>query len=236
MENLKSDLELLYELQSYDTKIAVLKGKIDAAPALIGAKQEEIAAKKAITEEEKKNFINLNTLKKEKDALLASKEQLISKYTLELNTVKSNDTYKAMLLDIEKSKADISVIEDEILELLTKIDEESVKVKKAEADLKDFEQKITGEISEINASVKKYEDEMNAIHSQREEHKKKVNLKILDQYERIREGRDGQGICLVDGDSCNGCGMILRPQLINLAQKCADLVFCDNCSRILLKK
>jgi len=236
MENLRQDLELLYELQGYDNKIAVLKEKIDTAPAVIKAKQEEIAAKKALTEEEKKNFVNLNSLKKEKEALLASKEQSVAKHTLELNTVKSNDTYKAMLLDIEKSKADISVIEDEILELLTKIDEETVKVKKTEAELKEFEQKASAEIAEINASVKKYENEISEISSQREAHKQKVNPKILDQYERIREGRDGQGICIVEGESCGGCSMVLRPQLINMAQKCTDLVFCDNCSRILLKR
>ena len=51
-----------------------------------------------------------------------------------------------MLLEIEKAKADKSVIEDEILELMEKIDIESAVIKQAEADFKVFEQKTNAEI------------------------------------------------------------------------------------------
>jgi predicted nucleic acid-binding Zn-ribbon protein len=236
MENLKQDLELLYELQDYDIKIENIKSLIADAPELIENKKSELEAKKLETEEKKKNFVALTSLKKEKESVLDSKEKAIGKHSLELNTVKSNDTYKALLLEIEKAKADKSVIEDEILELMDKIEEESKVVKASEAELKEFEQKIKSEISEIENSAKKYSDEIKKIEEDREQHKLKVNKNILQQYERIREGRNGQGVCLVDGESCGGCGMVLRPQLINQAQKCHDLVFCDNCSRILLKK
>ena len=141
-----------------------------------------------------------------------------------------------MLLEIEKAKADKSVVEDEILELMDKIEAENRLVKDSENAFKESELKIKGEISAIENSVKQYCDDIKSIEDNRERHKLKVNPKIAQQYERIREGRDGQGICLVDGESCGGCGMVLRPQLINQAQKCAELVFCDNCSRILLKK
>lgn len=236
MGNLKQDLELLYTLQDYDIKIEKIRAEIQKAPNLIQEKNNEISVKKSETEQKKKDFVDLNTQKKEKEALLASKEQVISKHSMELNSVKSNDTYKALLLEIEKAKADVSVAEDEILELMTKIDAETVLVKEAEKELADFENKIKIEISEIESNVKKDEESIVALEKDREEHKQKVNKNILDQYERIREGRDGQGICIVDGESCGGCGMVLRPQLINQAQKCSDLVFCDNCSRILLKK
>ncbi|MCL2334490.1 MAG: C4-type zinc ribbon domain-containing protein [Endomicrobia bacterium] len=236
MENLKQDLELLYELQGYDTKIAKLKEMIERSPEIIAEKQKEFDGAKAVADEAKKKFLELNVLKKEKEALLDSKEKAIGKYSMELNSVKSNDAYKAMLLEIEKAKADKSVTEDQILELMEKIDAESSAVKSAENDFKTFEQKSKSEISELEASAKKYEEEIKGIEAEREQYKTKVNPKILEQYERLREGRDGQGICIVDGESCGGCGMVLRPQLINEAQKCRELVFCDNCSRILLKK
>ena len=236
MENLKQDLELLYELQNYDIKIENIRKHMAEAPLLIDIKQRSLEAKKQESEEEKKNFVALNSLKKEKEALLDAREKAIGKHSLELNTVKANDTYKALLLAIEKAKADKSVIEDEILELMDKIDIENTIVKEADAALKEYEQKIKNEIIEIENSTKKYSEEIKTIEDGREQHKLKVNKTILDQYERVREGRDGQGICLIDTESCGGCGMVLRPQLINQAQKCHDLVFCDNCSRILLKK
>ncbi|MDR1940968.1 MAG: C4-type zinc ribbon domain-containing protein [Endomicrobium sp.] len=236
MENLKQDLELLYSLQDYDIKIEKIKEEIAAAPDLIKEKLGDLENKKAETEEKKKNYVALNSLRKEKEALLDSKEKNVAKHSMELNSVKSNDTYKALLLEIEKAKADKSVIEDEILELMEKIDVEAAVVKQTETELKEFEQKTKNEISYLENSSKKLEADIAGLEKEREDFKHKVNPQILQQYERIREGRDGQGICIVDGESCGGCGMVLRPQLINQAQKCHELVFCDNCSRILLKK
>jgi predicted nucleic acid-binding Zn-ribbon protein len=236
MENLKQDLELLYGLQDYDIKIEKIREELAGAPAIIKEKLQNVDNKKAEAEEKKKNFVALNSLRKEKEAVLDSKEKAVAKHSMELNTVKSNDAYKALLSEIEKAKADKSVIEDEILELMEKIDVESAVVKQSEAELKEFEQKTKSELSAIESSSKKLEADIAVIEKEREDFKHKVNPKILEQYERIREGRDGQGICLIDGESCGGCGMVLRPQLINQAQKCHELVFCDNCSRILLKK
>jgi len=236
MENLKQDLETLYGLQDYDIKIAKFASEIENAPSAIEEKKKELEDKKAANEEEKKKYVSLNLLKKEKEAVLDSKEKAIAKHSMELNSVKSNDAYKGLLLEIEKAKADKSAAEDEILALLEKIDEESANVKKAEAEFKEFESKINAEIAEVENNSKRLVQDIEKLEKERLEYKTKVNGKILEQYERIREGRDGQGIAVVDGESCGGCGMALRPQLINQAQKCQELVFCDNCSRILLKK
>jgi predicted nucleic acid-binding Zn-ribbon protein len=236
MDDLKQDLDLLYELQTYDVEIANIRNQISQSPALIEEKNKELKIKKTETDAKKKSFVELNFIKKEKESLLDSKEKTISKYSMELNAVKSNDIYKTLLLEIEKAKDDKNIIEDELLELMNKIDNESVIVKKSAAELKEFEQKIATDVSKIETFKKKLEDEIDGLEQAREEHKLKVNQSILSQYERLREGRDGEGIAIVNGESCGACGMMLRPQLINQAQKGRELVFCDNCSRILLKK
>lgn len=236
MENLKENLETLFELQGYDIKISEAKKFIQNAPHLVAQKKKELEDKKAEAEVQKKNYTALNILKKEKEALLDAKEKAIGKHSSELNSAKSNDVYKALLLEIEKDKADISVIEDEVLGLLTKIDEEAAVVKSAEAVFKEFEQKISEEIFKINTSVKEQEENIAALEKESETFRAKVSRNVLEQYDRVREGRDGIGIVLLEGDSCGGCSMVLRPQLINQAAKHAELVFCDNCSRILLKR
>jgi predicted nucleic acid-binding Zn-ribbon protein len=236
VESLKQDLELLYELQIYDIKIDDVRKKVDQAPLLIEEKNEVLFVKKAVVDATRQHFVEMSSLKKEKEALLDSKEKAINKYVLELNTVKSNNVYKALLLEIEKSKADKTVVEDEILELMDRIDGEAVKVKVSEDELKMIENKIKNDIREIELSAKKLEEEIIKIEKEREDHKLKIDKSVLLHYERLRKGRSGQGIALIDQDSCSGCGMALRPQLINQAQKGLDLVFCDNCSRILLKK
>ncbi len=141
-----------------------------------------------------------------------------------------------MLLKIEKVENDKGVIENEILELMDKIEKESVIVKSIEDELKNLEKRIKNEISEFENFIKNLEKEVSVVETEREEYKLKISKTILMQYERIRDGRGGRGICLINGESCGDCGMMLRPQLINQSYKCHELVFCDNCSRILLQK
>ncbi|MDD5020720.1 MAG: C4-type zinc ribbon domain-containing protein [Endomicrobiaceae bacterium] len=236
MENLKEMLLLLSDLQELDTRIVNLEQQSLNLPKEIEEKKQEIINLKAKFESEKIEYVRLSSLKKEKESLLSTKETVIAKHTSDLNSVKSNDVYKTCLLEIEKAKADKSNIEDEILMLMDSIDQELINLKQYEETLKKTEAEATNTISLIEQNIKKYMDDIIILKKERNEFAKKINTNILSQYERIRENRNGQGLALLDGDSCTACNMVLRPQLINQATKCQELVYCDNCSRILFNK
>lgn len=236
VKNLKQDLELLYELQVYDIEIEDLKKQVTQVSSLIDEKKESLEIEKSEINVKKKLFVELNFLKREKDFLLDAKERMIGKHSTELNTLKSNYAYKMLFLEIEKEKADKNAIEDELLDIMDKIDHESFVAKIADEELKKFENKIKNDIKEIESFGRTLKEKIVKTEKQREEHRLKVNRKILLQYERLRNVRYGYGIVLVESESCGACGMMLRPQMINQAQKGYDIVFCDNCSRILLKR
>lgn len=236
MENLKETLELLYTLQEKDVKIFELKENLTKLPKIIDDKNKQIADLKTSFENKKAEYVRLNSLKKEKEALLSTKEAAIAKHTSDLNTIKANDMYKNCLLEIEKAKADKSVVEDEILQLMEDIDKELVNLKKYEEETKTKEAEINKEISDAKQTIEKAKENIEAIQKERDDFSKTIDKNILSQYERIRESRNGQGIATVDGESCSGCNMVLRPQLIVQATKCKELVYCDNCSRILFNK
>jgi predicted nucleic acid-binding Zn-ribbon protein len=236
MKSLKYDFELLYELQNYDIRIDNIKERIDKILLLAKEKEEGLENSKIELDLKKKKYVKLVSLKKEKEELLNSKEGLINKYSIELGAVRSNDVYRVILLEIEKAKASKNVVENEILSLMDEIDRESIIFRLTESELKKNEHKIKNEISEIETSVKKLEKEVTEVKIERREFGLSINKEVLGQYERLRENRSGQNICLVEDESCSGCGIVLRPQLINQTEKCCELVFCDNCFRILLKK
>ncbi|WP_372519115.1 zinc ribbon domain-containing protein [Candidatus Ruminimicrobiellum ovillum] len=236
MENLKETLELLYQLQEKDVKIFELKQNLINLPKLVEEKQKKIAELKASFENKKAEYVRLTSLKKEKEALLSAKEAAIAKHTSDLNTIKANDMYKNCLLEIEKAKADKSVVEDEILQLMEDIDKEMVNLKKYDEDTKAKEAEINKEIADAKLTVEKAKENIETIQKERDDFSKTIDKNILSQYERIRESRNGQGIATIDGESCSGCNMVLRPQLIVQATKCKELVYCDNCSRILFNK
>ncbi len=236
MENLKEVLLLLCGLQELDTRIVNFEQNLTGLPKKIEEKKRGIETLKTDCENKKADYVKLNSLKKEKESALAAKESLIAKHTADLNAVKSNDLYKTCLLEIEKAKADKSNIEDEILILMDSIEKELAVLKNNEESLKKSESAINSEISMIEQEIQKLRTEIDSLKKEREEFAKKINANVLSQYERIRENRNGHGLSLIDGDSCTGCNMVLRPQLIMQATKCTEIVYCDNCSRILFNK
>jgi len=236
MENLKDALELLYQLQQKDVKIFELKENLKLLPETITKKQQQIVEVKANFETKKAEYVRLNSLKKEKEALLATKEASIVKHTSDLNTIKANDMYKNCLLEIEKAKADKSVVEDEILQLMEDIDKEVINLKKYEEETKAKENELTKEIIDSKNIIEKAKENIILMQQEREDFAKTIDKNVLSQYERIREGRNGQGLATIEDGSCSGCNMVLRPQLIVQATKCKELVYCDNCSRILFNK
>ncbi|MDR0822982.1 MAG: C4-type zinc ribbon domain-containing protein [Endomicrobium sp.] len=236
MENLIQDLEALSQLQDFDNKINKAKQNILSSPAKIEAKNQELSLKKEKLSAIKKDFVASSSSIKEQEAQLAQKEQAIGKYNAELNSTKTNAAYTALIEQINKAKADISIIEDKILSLLDGIDSNSDSVKKAESEFKEFEAKIKADIVQIEEEAKKSQNNITDIEKARQEHKSKISTKILEQYERIREGNGGAGLSFVENGACSMCGLVLRPQLVNQVKKNTELVFCDGCSSILFYK
>ncbi|MDR0401414.1 MAG: hypothetical protein LBH27_00160 [Endomicrobium sp.] len=239
IENLKYNLELLYELQKCDINIHELKKEIDKIPYKILEieKKLEYKIKKNDLNVKKENFVKLNLLKKEKESLLDLDEKKINKYTAELNTIKSNDIYKSLLFEIEKIKENKNILENEVLELMEKIDNEETEIKNNEFELKEIEQKLENEICKVKDFKEELKKKIIEKEIERENQKSKIDKSVLYQYEKLHVcGHNEKIICIINDESCDSCGMLLRPQLINQAQKCHELVFCDNCSGILLKK
>ena len=55
---------------------------------------------------------------------------------------------------------------------------------------------------------------------------KEIPELLLNKYEHIRDGKQGLAIVPIEGDSCGGCYITLRPQIINDVFKDHDMVYC----------
>ena len=60
-----------------------------------------------------------------------------------------------------------------------------------------------------------------------------VEVRLLNQYERIRGARAGLGITAAVGGRCRACNMMVPPQLFNELQRGSALHSCPSCNRIL---
>jgi predicted nucleic acid-binding Zn-ribbon protein len=171
--------------------------------------------------------------RKEKELELASKEEQLKKQQIQLYQLKTNKEYSAMLKEIEGIKADISLQEDKILELMDKIEKKQNELTQAKQNFAKEEQEFNTQKNKIELRIKEIEERLATLEIQRKEVSKDIKPEILTQYERILKNRDGLAIVKVNNHACAGCNMTLPPQMINLIKMYERIICCEICQRML---
>lgn len=231
--DLKSQLNALIRLQEIDSQIYRLNDEKDAKP-------KEIEALKACLEEKKQKLadleqasLELQKQRKEKELELAAKEEGVKKLQTQLYSLKTNKEYQAMLQQIEGTKADASVIEDSILSLFDKADKKKNEIEQERKIFQEEEKRVNAQVKGIEERVKEITGLLGQLDSQRKQIIPDIDKKILAQYERILQSRDGLAIVTVQDDACRGCNMQVPPQVVNLIKMYERIVTCEICNRIL---
>jgi predicted nucleic acid-binding Zn-ribbon protein len=236
MEDIKEIIKLLIALQEKDTELDQARGQTSDIPQKIAEKNAEITALRNEVEAKKKNLSQLQLKKKEKELELSTKEGEIKKHSTELNAVKTNDAYRALMIEIESLKQDKSNLETEILEIMVSIDTEASHSKEDEKTFKTKEAAIKAEIENLESELKKFQEAAQQKESERNEFAKTIPSEILRKYTFVRESREGLAIVPIDGETCSGCRIQIRPQIINELYREKEIITCESCSRILYKK
>ncbi len=232
--NLKEEITKIVQLQEIDSQIYVLSQEKDIKkPAQLEALKGEFAQKKQNLSifEDKVKAVQLK--KKDKELELASKEEGLRKSQGQLYQLKTNKEYQAKLSEIASLKADISIAEDELLRILEEIEvtKKELDIQKSSLDqeekkFKEQEGMITNEMRDMDAKIKNLQDKRESFISN-------IDQNILSKYEKLLQVRQGLAIVPVNNANCGYCHMRVTHQKINEIKMYKDMVFCENCVRML---
>lgn len=233
MSDLKAQLSSLNKLQTIDTEIYALEHEKLACPQEIKAIETAFEEKKTAVANVEKVLLDLQKQKKDKELELASKEEAAKKLQGQLFTLKTNKEYQTMLQQIADAKADGSVTEDKILELMERVDKSKADIDKEKQKLAQEEKVFNEQKKKVDLRIKEIDDRLAQLAAQRNQALVDVEPKILTQYERILSSRDGLAIVGVKNNSCLGCNMFVPPQVINLIKMYDKIITCEVCNRML---
>jgi len=230
---MQETIKMLIELQQFDSVLFEKKKLMDDIPKKmqeLDAMLEEKSTNLRIMEEESKKLL---ISRKEKEGDLKAKEEAVKKHQAQLYQVKTNQEYTALEKEIGSVTADSSLLEEEIITLLDRVDEIKKKIAKEKEILDEERKKADAEKMMMESQRKAAEAEYENLSGKRKEFASKINKDALAKYERILYKRDGLAMVPVLGGACGGCNMNLPPQVINEAKMKKKLTFCGNCARIL---
>lgn len=231
----KENLQLLVALQEKDSASDRLQAALDAIPVMIQRLKERVEAEKAKAALAKAKVIDLEKKKKEKELDLSKKEEDARKRGGELNTVKTNEAFKAIQIEIERAKADASKLETEILELMDAIDAAKKEEKALAAELAVEVKAFEAEIAAHEKRRAELQAQYDAARTARNAEAANVPAAVMKIYDHIRSRGKLDAVVAIDGNHCGACRMALAPQVIVEATKAKALVTCESCQRILYK-
>lgn len=224
--------QLFQELHRIHRQLADLRERLERGPkqikvvkaGLAQQEQNETAAKETITK--------AKVAADEKQLQLKQREGRIADLKAKLNAATSNKEYQALKEQIAADEQANSVLADEILEALEKIDELQANLTQAKenvAKTKEELGKVQQRVQEQQAGL---ESELARVTAELEQSEAKLPGEIKVEYNRLAKSRGETALAPVEGECCGGCFFTLTSQMMNelLMQK---PVFCKNCGCLL---
>lgn len=226
-------IEVLKRLQSLKSKINELKEYQELRKQDVQKKKTQIEDKKALAEEKHEEKLSRQKEIDRKELDLKTDEGEITKYNVQLNSIKTNKEYTALCTEIGSKKADMSILEDEILSTMSKLESVSEEYNKLQEDLRREEENLKDLVESVDADVKETDIEIEKIQNDQKKYIDALDENSLKHYNRLSSIKGGKAVVAVLDNMCGGCSMKITAQTLNLLMGSNELVFCQSCSRIL---
>jgi len=227
------EIELLLALQDKDQHCGAIAAQIKR----LTAQRARIAAKKraeeARVEEMRRNLEELERESRKRNLDVDELDTQIHSYQKELDEgIISYKDMEALREKIASQRARMSAMADEALLMMDRIEEEKERLAAAEDELKARQAKLSSEEEELTTRIAQLEQELAAAKEAREKIAERISPSLLARYENLRRSFPDPVVPIKDG-ICTGCKLRVSGHTIERARNTAEIVTCENCSRIL---
>lgn len=231
---MREQRSLLKELQSRDLEIFRLESELEEVPQRISAYEEEIRELNRQVKQAKEALISLQKEIARKEMELAGKEEKIARLILQQNKAQTNVEYSALQKEIEGEKGLRSQLEDEVLMLMSRLEESKVEKERLGKEAEAKELKVKMECEKLRQRQTVLMGEIERLKVERRNWAEKLRIDIGILYDRILSAKhDRRAIAAVRNGICSGCSMALTVQEVAAVRTSDEPITCKHCGRIL---
>jgi len=227
-----SAVDILVKLQKMDNTIKKLKAIVEGKIPELVEKEELTALLNRRINDLHADIQNAQKTVHEKEVDVKEHDNKIIRFREQLNTIKDNKSYKALLDEIageNNSKAELEEV------LLTVYDTEE----KLRVDMEDVKSLLTetdkdrSELEKENSKVSaESKEELVGLVEERKKLVMAIDPVTLSKYEQVHRTKEN-AIVPVRGNCCHGCFMNVTAQIYNQLLLDTDVTFCHSCGAIL---
>jgi predicted nucleic acid-binding Zn-ribbon protein len=233
--SIEEKLAALHQLQIVDSEIDKIRTVRGELPLEVQDLEDDVLGLETRLSKIQSELDDQETLISKRKLKIEEANELVKKYTKQLDSIKNNREYDSLNKEIEFQNLEIELAEKKIRESQSKSSQfsdskniitESIEEKKAI-----FSEKKT-ELDNIVAETQKDED---VLIKKSEKAQKIVDQRLLTAYSRIRtNSKNGLAVVSVDRDACGGCFSKIPPQRQLDIKAHKKIIVCEHCGRILI--
>ena len=226
-------LQNLINLQKFDLRIFQIRDQLRKAPEIL--KSAEMPLQDILTKLQALKNTGESLIKQRRgvERELATQEDQLQKIRNRLSELKTNKEYQAHLFEIELARKKKDSIEENVLEMMERVEQNEQAVKDLEEQAKEAQKLFDGEKARLEAQFANLENELADLDHQQKTLADMVEKPLLARYNRLKTVRKGYAVAQLRGGACGGCQLQLPPQLVAEVKRGDELLDCSYCHRIL---
>lgn len=231
--SLHSDVEPILKVQNIDLEIISIKESLNEIPTQVKLLEEKKNQFKSILQNVDEDLKRQKLSQKELEKDIECKKTNLLKISSQLNSVKKNEEYTALLKEIDLHKKEIFQVENKIIEIMESLESMETEKDKRKKQILEEEAQISREIQEKNLQLATLKSKISEMEKNRTEAASLCSGQLFQKYQKFVDKK--QAIALVPlekNGACSGCHQILPPNIKNDVLK-GRIVQCDNCARLL---
>lgn len=227
------DFDLIIELQRLDADIHNASLVLEGIPRLVQDVDKRIEATIQLVADAKDKLARNQKKRRDLENEVKDLKVQIGKYKRQLNEVKTNKEYTALLREIEETQNKVDALEEAIIAEMLSADDVEEEIKAALHRQAQDEDVLKKEKIVLDEKLKETEARFAALNKEREAILPRIPRDPMRLYEAIFQKKGGTALSPVTGDFCAMCHMRVRPQMLNEIRDKTAVLLCENCGRIL---
>lgn len=222
----------LAELHRLHLQLREVQEQLDRGPRLLKARQQVTQQKQADVEAQRQKQKTLRLAAEQKSLQLKSNEAKIDDLRAKLNQASSNREFDIIRAQIDADKMANSVLEDEILDALEKVDTAQIAVRQLEEELAAAKTADARLAAQIESSLPGLDARTAELKQALATVEARLPADVVPQYSRLVQAYGAAALAEVEGSTCTSCYVSLPPQMV-VSVKTGVIVTCKTCGRFL---
>jgi uncharacterized protein len=223
---------VLRTLHRLHRQLTDLKGRLDRGPKQIHAAEANLKHREELLAKTKAESKTLRMAADAKQLQLKSNEDKVKDLRRKLNAAASNREYQLLLEQIAGDEMANSVLTDEILESLEKVDAFQKNIANAETGAAAAKQKVAQVRAEVAEQEPLLQADFARLDAELKESEATLPNEVREMYQRVVRGKGEDALAMVEDQFCGGCNQQIQLNMLNQVML-GQPIFCKTCGRLL---